>query len=126
MKDQVLLFQIPQELLPQIRLALMSQKIGAKVVPPTDFCQKIGYLAGVAGVAACDGGEAGTILAEPMVVLCMPQSKLDGLLATFRRAGLPFIQKAMLTPTNANWTVAELLAEMHREREEMRKQMKKS
>ncbi len=126
MKDQVLLFQIPQELLPAIRMSLMAQKIGAKVVQIEEFGQKIGYLAEVKGIEPVQGAPVGEMLSEPMMVLCMPQSKLDGVLASLRRAGLPFIQKAMLTPTNAHWTAAELLAEMHREREKMRSQMKKS
>ena len=58
------------------------------------------------------------------MVLCMPQSKLEGVLATLRGAGVPPMPKAMLTPTNGAWKPAALLAELRREREEFAKMRK--
>lgn len=52
---------------------------------------------------------------EPVFVLC--GGSLDRLLAALRRVGVPpATLKAVLTPTNAGWTIPQLWAELARER----------
>lgn len=58
---------------------------------------------------------------EPLLVLCgFSSAQLDSLLAALRKAGVPQgCLKAVLTPSNANWTLAALYQELCREREQM-------
>ena len=64
---------------------------------------------------------------DPMLVFCgMTHEKLDHLLTTMERAGLPRIAlKAVLTPTNGTWTSQQLWTELRREHEAMQTQRKK-
>mgnify|MGYP003376462250 CR=1 FL=1 len=53
---------------------------------------------------------------ESLLLMCNLSSKrIDKLLFELRHAELSFDHKAILTPTNQNWTVSRLFLEMHRE-----------
>lgn len=124
MEEKVLLFQIPEgELLSRIKLTLSLVQVEAKLIKSEDFGKTIGALAGIP-TAPNQTVMFAPVLPEPMMVLCMPQSKLDAVLAALRNASVPPIAKAMLTPTNAGWTPGQLLTELQREREEFRKMRK--
>lgn len=58
---------------------------------------------------------------DPMLVFChLPDSKLEQVLMTMRRSGLPPIPlKAVLTPTNLDWNSQQLWTELRREHEAM-------
>lgn len=59
--------------------------------------------------------QAPTPPTEPVFVLC--GGSLDRFLSAARRAGVPpTALKAVLTPTNAGWTIPQLWAELTRER----------
>ena len=64
---------------------------------------------------------------DPMLVFCnITHEKLDHLLTTMGRAGLPRIAlKAMLTATNCTWTSQQLWTELRREHEAVQAQRKK-
>lgn len=122
MDGKILLFQIPQgEVLTKIRLVSMMENVEMRLVEPKEYGQTIGR---IAMLPVAGGNDAGAALAEPMMVLCVRQEKLDGLLVALRKAGIPPICKAVLTPTNAAWTPAQLLAELQRERAEFLKMRK--
>lgn len=59
--------------------------------------------------------------AEPILILChLVPGQLDRLLAALGRAGVPrTCLKAILTPTNAGWTLRALYGELCRERERL-------
>ena len=63
---------------------------------------------------------------EPMLVFCgLAQGRLDQILTTMNRAGLPWIAlKAMLTPTNKSWNSQQLWTELRLEHEAMTAQQK--
>ena len=63
---------------------------------------------------------------EPMLVFCgLAQGRLDQILTTMNRAGLPRIAlKAMLTPTNKSWNSQQLWTELRLEHEAMTAQQK--
>lgn len=123
MNEKVLLFHIDDpEMLSKIRIALMIQKIGVKVVDVSEYHQTMGYLAGVHGASASEGAYTGADFDEPMMVFCMPGNRIDGVLAALRKARISIPYKAMLTPTNSTWTPEALLAELKRERAEILKQ----
>lgn len=125
MEGKILIFQVTKsELLQSIRSAMALQRVEVVAVEPRQYHQTIGFLAGLP-VKASPGDYPGLPLAEPMMVLCLPQSKLDGVLSALRAVGVPPMPKAMLTATNAGWKPAELLAELRREREAIEKMKKK-
>ena len=68
------------------------------------------------------------VFTDPMMVFChLEGGKLDQLLTTMRRAGLPRIAlKAMLTSTNHSWTSQQLWTELRREHEAMTSQQTRS
>ena len=121
MKEKVLLFHFTdEEILARMQLALLINKVGAKKVERKDYCQSVGYLAGVSGKKAAEVEYDGPELEEPMMIMCMDSRRIDELLAAFRRAGVPRIAyKAMLTSTNSDWTPLELYKELKREHEAM-------
>ncbi len=58
---------------------------------------------------------------EPILILChLVPGQLDRLLAGLRKAGVPrTCLKAILTPTNAGWTLGDLYGELCQERERL-------
>ena len=121
MNEQVLLFQVADnEIISKIRLVLSVQKIGVTVVDRRDYNQTIGALAGIQPkVQALP--YFGPPIDGMMMVLCVAPSHLDNVLAALRQAAIPPMPKAILTQTNAAWTVPALFAELMREQEEFRK-----
>lgn len=113
MNEQVLLFHFPEEALASIRIACLICGVTPRVIDPVDDCRAIGELAGIPGIKPQPS--LITQLDAPMMVLCMPQGRLDGFLTALRGAGVQAPFKAMLTPTNQNWTAPALLAELKRE-----------
>ena len=62
----------------------------------------------------------GPPLPEPVMVFChLTAPQLDHLLPELGKLGARGCLKAMLTPTNKNWTLRQLYAELCREREAM-------
>ena len=62
----------------------------------------------------------GSPLPEPVMVFChLTAPQLDHLLPELGKLGARGCLKAMLTPTNKNWTLRQLYAELCREREAM-------
>lgn len=115
MNGKILLFQLRDvQIIEKIRRAVLSQQILVQTVPVQEYDQTIGKIA----LCPTGGNYHGLPLAEPMMVLCVSQEKLDSVLLALRNAGLPPICKAVLTQTNAGWTPAQLLTELQRERAE--------
>lgn len=55
-----------------------------------------------------------------LLVLCgLRDKRLDKVLFELRRADIPIDYKAILTPSNQEWTVSELMKELQRERQAM-------
>ena len=119
MDGKLLLFQIPEgEIRRKIRQVCVMENVEMMPVEPGQYGQTIGQLAMMPNPG---GNDLGAALAEPMMVLCVRQEKLERLPAALRKAGLPPICKAVLTPTNAAWTPLQLLTELQRERAEFMK-----
>lgn len=55
-----------------------------------------------------------------LLILCgLRDKRLDKVLFELRRADIPIDYKAILTPSNQEWTVPELMKELQRERQAM-------
>lgn len=86
------------------------------------FSDSLGALASGMGGGASYEGPAPQ---DPLLVLAdFSETQLDALLAGLRQAGAVIPLKAVLTPTNRNWTVLELLEELRREHEAVASQRK--
>lgn len=60
---------------------------------------------------------------QSLLLMCDLSSKrIDKLLFELRHAELSFDYKAILTPTNQDWTVSRLFLEMHKESADFREQ----
>lgn len=74
------------------------------------------------GSAATEGTVPAPAAQTPLscLVLCgLRDKRLDKVLFELRRADIPIDYKAVLTPSNQEWTVPELMKELQRERQAM-------
>ncbi len=68
--------------------------------------------------AQVDAGASGAQTPPSCLVLCgLRDKRLDKVLFELRRADIPIDYKAVLTPSNQEWTVPELMKELQRERQ---------
>lgn len=68
--------------------------------------------------AQVDAGVSGAQTPPSCLVLCgLRDKRLDKVLFELRRADIPIDYKAVLTPSNQEWTVPELMKELQRERQ---------
>ena len=76
----------------------------------------------LSGSAATEGTVPAPAAQTPpsCLVLCgLRDKRLDKVLFELRRADIPIEYKAILTPSNQEWTVPELMKELQRERQAM-------
>ena len=74
------------------------------------------------GSAATEGtvpAPAAQTLPSCLVLCGLRDKRLDKVLFELRRADIPIDYKAILTPSNQEWTVPELMKELQRERQAM-------
>lgn len=70
--------------------------------------------------AQVDAGASDTPTPPSLLVLCgLRDKRLDKALFELRRVDIPIDYKAILTPSNQEWTVPELMKELQRERQAM-------
>lgn len=70
--------------------------------------------------AQVDAGASAAPTPPSLLVLCgLRDKRLDKVLFELRRADVPVDYKAILTPSNQEWTVPELMKELQRERQAM-------
>lgn len=69
---------------------------------------------------AADGTVPAAQTPPSLLILCgLRDKRLDKVLFELRRADIPVDYKAILTPSNQEWTVPELMKELQRERQAM-------
>lgn len=115
-RPTILAFNLTDARLAKLRFLCMKLGLLAKVVPPEDFSQPLAALAGL--TERTDAPEAAPF-ADEMIVFChMTNVQLNSFLKTAKQQRIPsFPLKAILTPTNAEWTPTALCAELKEERE---------
>lgn len=104
---------------PKLKQHCAIQGLRLRLVEPTDLGRTVSALA--QGLAPVEQPSASATVAEPMLIFCsLTNAQLDRILAALRKAEAPrTLLKAVLTPTNASWTLAALYGELCRERESM-------
>ena len=122
MKETILLFHPPaREELLKIEMALFPLHIRLRRIRPEDYNQPLGVLAGVKDLSPAEGTYEGDELPDTLFVFCFfGDNKLDQALAALRKCGAgPFPYKAVLTPSNSQWTAPDCFEEIRKEHEAM-------
>lgn len=143
---ETVLYYHPEGKPPSSRMTgvLFRMKIRIRKVGLEEIRETVGFLAGMKGFEKRDAtafseqdaatpepdergdGPAGAPLAiedEMLVLSNISSSRLNELLAQFKRAGVPRINlKAMVTPTNCKWSFYELYREIKEEHEALSRQ----
>lgn len=99
----------------------MPLKLRIKNIYTEDILTPIGTLAGIKDIKSPDPTEKIQDLSDPMIVFAgLSNAQLDFALTAVRKSGVgPVPYKAVLTPSNQNWTAHELLEELKREHQKM-------
>ena len=121
MNKMILAYNFTPERLAAHKLLCMMLRVQLKPVERTQLLQPVGSLAGVPGVAPVPEEYTGAEATQELLLMCgFQRSDLDRLLAGIRKSKLQSVKlKAMLTPTNAQWSGLELLRELEQEHEYM-------
>ena len=115
MRPTILTFNLNENRLSRLRFLCMKLGLLVKPVPAEDFCQPISALCGLSEPAEASPAEA---FPEEMLIFChMDNAQVNRFLQTARQMRFaPVALKAILTPTNAEWTSVQLCAELKDER----------
>ena len=115
MRPTILTFNLNESRLSKLRFLCMKLGLVVKVVPAEDCAQPIGALCGLADRTEAAPAEA---FPEEMLIFChMDNAAVNRFLQTARQMRFaPVALKAILTPTNAEWTPAQLCRELQEER----------
>ncbi len=106
---------------PLLKGVLAQMNIKVKNLTPERCAQRIGWLAGVEGVEKRELSESFQryvpVLDEELMVMAgFTDGRLDELLENLKKAGAPKIRlKAIVTETNARWTVYQLYNQLKAE-----------
>lgn len=115
MKPTILTFNLSDARLSKLRFLCMKLGVLVKDIPAADFGQPIGALCGLADRTEAEAGA----FPEEMLVFChMDNTAVNRFLQTAKQMRYaPVALKAILTPTNAEWTPVQLCDELKRERQ---------
>ena len=115
MRPTILTFNLTDARLSKLRFLCMKLGLTVKPVPAEDCCQPISALCGLTDPSEATPAEA---FPEEMLIFChMDNAQVNRLLQTARQMRFaPVALKAILTPTNAAWTPAQLCRELKDER----------
>ena len=121
MKETVLVFHVEDKGIKlRIEQALFPFHVRLKKVPLTDYNKTIGQIAGIQDEAEDHESYNGEELDSSMMIFAgIPDSKLNQMLKNLRERKVQLPYKAVLTPTNTNWTPLECFEELKREHEAM-------
>ena len=123
-RGEMALYYNPGNGIPARQTALMKSvfvRMGVRIrnVGPEDVNQTVGYLAGLKGFERQEAeaeGELPVIPEQVLVLKGFSGGRLDLLLSSLRRAGVPKIDlKAVLTEQNSGWTFYRLYEERREE-----------
>jgi len=118
-RPMILACGLTEERQGKLRMLCMRTGLLLKMVPEADYAQPIGALCGLAErTQTAEAAEAPGAVEEELLVFChMDRDAVSRFLALTKQQRVPpFALKAMLTPTNAAWTIPQLFAELRRER----------
>ena len=106
----------------QLRAIAAPLRIAVKEVVPEEICQKVGYLAGLSGYESAEPAAdmPQGAYGEFLLMCDLSKVQFDLLMGAFQRRKIaPIPVKAMMTPTNRDWSFAELMQEVYLEHKSM-------
>lgn len=114
-RPMILTFNLSDARLSKLRFLCMKLGAAVRAVPPEDAGQRIAALCGLAEPEEAPAAEG---FPEEMLIFChMDNAQVDRFLKTAKQLRFaPVALKAVLTPTNADWTAQRLHAELKQER----------
>ena len=115
MRPTILTFNLNETRLSKLRFICMKLGLAVRPVPAEECCQPISALCGLTEQAEASPAEA---FPEEMLIFChMDNAQVNRFLQTAKQMRYaPVALKAILTPTNAEWTPVQLCAELKDER----------
>ena len=115
MREQILAFHFTdKERLRVLRKVAMMLRIRCKVIDDADTVKPVGTFVGLETTPVAEAPCAE--LTDEVMLLCgLSDSQLQYLLGMLRQVGLFVPYKAMLTPTNKDWSAGQLFYELHEE-----------
>lgn len=115
MRPTILTFNLNENRLSKLRFICMKLGLAVRPVPAEECCQPISALCGLTEQAEASPAEA---FPEEMLIFChMDNAQVNRFLQTAKQMRYaPVALKAILTPTNAEWTPVQLCAELKDER----------
>ena len=115
MREQILAFHFTdKERLRVLRKVAMMLRIRCKVIDDADAVKPVGTFVGLETTPVAEAPCAE--LTDEVMLLCgLSDSQLQYLLGMLRQVGLFVPYKAMLTPTNKDWSAGQLFYELHEE-----------
>lgn len=121
--ETVLLYNCSGPQWSKLRQVFVMQKLRMKAVEPGQYGLPLAQVLEGSGEPAGVEEE----FSDPMLVFCsLTGPQLDRLLGAMKRAKLPPIPlKAVLTPTNRDWTSQQLWQELRREHQSMQERQGK-
>ena len=121
--ETVLLYNCSGPQWSKLRQVFVMQKLRMKAVEPGQYGLPLAQVLEGSGETAGVEEE----FSDPMLVFCsLTGPQLDRLLGAMKRAKLPPIPfKAVLTPTNRDWTSQQLWQELRREHQAMQERQGK-
>lgn len=114
--EQILLFQLPQADAVRLKHLAGALHIRTITVEKEEYWQTLGHLAGKLPHKAVEPYQGETPGQSLMVFCDVTEKHLDRMLANIRKEGISADYKAVLTPSNQNWNVLRMYAEMEKER----------
>ncbi|MBR5152741.1 MAG: DUF3783 domain-containing protein [Clostridia bacterium] len=114
MKATVLYYHLAKEKEDAIVEAVSLLGAIARRVEDTEVGMTVGYLAGDDDAPTMEGENLPKAIEAEVLVMCgFTQLQFNLLMAMFQKKKIPQVQlKAMLTPTNRDWTFAKLVGEL--------------
>ena len=116
MRPTILTFNLNENRLAKLRFLCMKLGLLVNPVPAEDCGQPIGALCGLAD--RTDAAPAQTFSEEMLIFCHMDNAAVNRFLQTAKQLRFaPVALKAILTPTNVEWTPAQLCLELQQERQ---------
>lgn len=116
----VLLYNLDNRNGSRLRLICLKLHIRVRSVAPEEFGEPVGAMAGLTALTGAAPSDA-PFADEMMVMVNFGSKLLNQFLQEIRAAHLPGVGlKAVLTPSNAEWSSERLHDELRREHEAMR------
>ena len=124
----ILAFNLDEDALKTLKGICDWLQLRLKSVPPESFALPLGALAGMPAAALGASLVGAPFFNDPMLVMCqLDEPRFNAFLGALRGSGIPAIPlKAVLTPTNANWSALQLHSELMREHAAIQRQRRKT